>query len=74
MDLSDNILYASAGEHDLHEEEGKEQHRKIVKITLHPGYAGTLNDIALAEVDQPFELNDVVQPLKIAKAGSHSSG
>uniref|UniRef100_A0A1Q3EV90 Putative trypsin-like serine protease n=1 Tax=Culex tarsalis TaxID=7177 RepID=A0A1Q3EV90_CULTA len=65
----DGFLEVVAADHNVEAHEGPEQRRRAVTFQIHPDYHGSVspNDIAVIRVDQPFELNDLVQTVQLPK-------
>ena len=70
LHLHPSQIRAVAGEHDLSVDgEYGEQLRNVSKIIIHDGWNSTTweNDIAIIQLDEPFELSNYVQPIDIAE-------
>lgn len=65
----DGFMEVVAADHNVEAHEGPEQRRRVVTFKIHSGYQGgvSANDIAVIRVDQPFELNDLVQAVQLPK-------
>lgn len=65
----DGYIEVVAAEHDTSVAEGFEQRRLVKAFTIHENYEGGVgpNDIAVIQVDKPFELNDKVKPVQLPK-------
>lgn len=65
-------IMAVAGEHDIVEEEGPEQERAVVAMTLHENYQGDSKlgaDLAVLQVASPFTLGERVTVAPMPDAG-----
>ncbi|GAB0098981.1 trypsin [Sergentomyia squamirostris] len=65
-----------AGAHSIKHSNKNEQRRKPKNVYIHKDYAGDVapHDIALIEVDQPFELNDFVKALNLPTQTKYPTG
>ncbi|CAG7827558.1 unnamed protein product, partial [Allacma fusca] len=57
-----------AGDHNINQDEGTEQRRQVVRIIRHEKYNGGTyeNDIAIMQVDRPFDFNQQVGVVELA--------
>uniref|UniRef100_A0A8C5QLD5 Trypsin n=1 Tax=Leptobrachium leishanense TaxID=445787 RepID=A0A8C5QLD5_9ANUR len=62
-------LVAHLGDHDISKEEGTEQHIQVEKAYVHPNYSRftASNDFMLVKLAQPAQLNQYVQPIRLAQ-------
>ena len=66
-----------AGEHDRSVEEGTEQRRGVISLTVHENYGKPKNyenDIAIWKLSEPFELNEYVAAVNLPTQEQPSEG
>ncbi|WP_410385706.1 serine protease [Corallococcus sp. 4LFB] len=57
-----------AGDLRLGTVEADEQYRAVSRKVMHPSYSGSVHDVALLQLAQPFNLSQAVQPLTLPDA------
>ncbi|RKG79617.1 serine protease [Corallococcus exercitus] len=57
-----------AGDLRLGAVEADEQYRAVSRKVMHPSYDGSVHDVALLELAQPFSLSQAIQPLTLPDA------